>query len=174
MTKHLSAAYREDLELRRHGGEPSNSGGWRLVAYEIEPGVVYRDSNVTVTAFAVPHGKWKHAFGYRFDTPDRRIVISGDCGPTDEVVRQCDGCDILVHEVYSQAGFERRPPEWQRYHAAYHTSSRELGALATRARPRLLVLYHQLFWGTAEPDLVQEVQAGFSGNVVSAHDLDQF
>jgi len=174
MTKHLVAAYAEDLELRRHGGEPSNPDGWRLVPHEIKSGVVYRDSNVTVTAFPVQHGKWKHAFGYRFDTPDRRIVISGDCIPSPEVVRQCDGCDILVHEVYSQSGFERRPPEWQRYHAAYHTSSGRLGELAAQARPKLLVLYHQLFWGTSEPDLVREVQSGFAGAVVSAHDLDQF
>lgn len=174
MTQHLAAAYHEDIELRRHGGEPSNPGGWELVPHEIRAGEVYRDSNVTVTAFPVEHGKWQHAFGYRFDTPDRRIVISGDCVPSAEVVRQCDGCDILVHEVYSQSGFERRPPEWQRYHAAYHTSSRQLGALATEARPKLLVLYHQLFWGTPEPELVREVQAGFAGNVVSAHDLDRF
>lgn len=174
MTQNLAAAYHEDIELRRHGGEPSNPGGWGLVPHEIRAGVVYRDSNVTITAFPVEHGKWQHAFGYRFDTPDRRIVISGDCVPSPEVIRQCDGCDILVHEVYSQSGFERRPPEWQRYHAAYHTSSRQLGALATAARPKLLVLYHQLFWGTPEPELVREVQAGFAGNVVSAHDLDRF
>lgn len=174
MTKHLAAAYREDVEIRRHGGEPSNDGGWRLQAHEIKTGVVYRDSNVTVTAFAVQHGKWKHAFGYRFDTPDRRIVLSGDCAPSPEVARQCDGCDVLVHEVYSQSGFERRPPEWQRYHAAYHTSSRQLGDIASQARPQLLVLYHQLFWGTAEEDLVREVQQGYTGRVVSAHDLDRF
>jgi len=174
MTRNLAAAYREDLEMRRDGGEPSNPGGWRLVPHEVRTGVVYRDSNVTVTAFPVHHGKWKHALGYRFDTPDRRIVVSGDCVPSPEVVRQCDGCDILVHEVYSQSGFERRPPEWQRYHSAYHTSSRQLGALATEARPKLLVLYHQLFWGTPEPELVREVEAGFTGHVVSAHDLDRF
>jgi ribonuclease BN (tRNA processing enzyme) len=174
MASHLREAYKEDVEVRRKGGEPSNPTGWKLVAHEIEPGVVYRDSNVTVTAFAVRHGTWKHAFGFRFDTPDRRIVVSGDCAPTPAVADACDGCDILVHEVYSQAGFERRPPEWQRYHAAFHTSSRQLAELATRARPKLLVLTHQLFWGTPEDSLVQEVRSGYRGDVVSAHDLDSF
>jgi ribonuclease BN (tRNA processing enzyme) len=157
-----------------YGGEPSNKTGWRVEAREIRPGVVYRDANVTVTAFAVKHGKWKHAYGYRFQTPDKTIVISGDTAPAESVIAACDGCDILIHEVYSDAGFKKRPPEWQRYHSAYHTSASELAALATKAKPKLLALYHQLFWGTAEADLVREVEAGYSGKVVSAKDLDVF
>ena len=174
MTKHLLAAYREDIELRLYGGEPSNKTGWRVEAHEIRPGVVYRDANVTVTAFAVKHGKWKHAYGYRFVTPDKTIVISGDTAPAESIVTACNGCDILIHEIYSDAGFKKRPPAWQRYHAAYHTSASELAALATKAKPKLLVLYHQLFWGTPETELVREVEAGYSGKVVSAKDLDVF
>jgi ribonuclease BN (tRNA processing enzyme) len=55
-----------------------------------------------------------------------------------------------------------------------HTSAAELAALAARARPGLLVLYHQLFWGTPDADLVEEVKAGFDGPVVSGRDLDVF
>ena len=127
MAAHILAAYREDIQIRLHGGEPSNKTGYRVNAHEIKAGVVYRDANVTVTAFRVPHGDWKEAFGYRFDTSDgRSIVISGDTGPSDAVVQACHGCDVLVHEVYSTAGFKRRPVEWQKYHARYHTSSEEL------------------------------------------------
>jgi hypothetical protein len=46
--------------------------------------------------------------------------------------------------------------------------------LATRARPGLLILYHQLFWGTTEDDLLKEVRKGYDGKVVSGHDLDIF
>jgi ribonuclease BN (tRNA processing enzyme) len=74
--------------------------------------------------------------------------------------------------VYSEAGFAKRPPEWQRYHARYHTSSRELGAIAARAQPKLLVLYHQLIWSSTEEALLKEVQSVYEGKVVSAHDLD--
>jgi ribonuclease BN (tRNA processing enzyme) len=42
-----------------------------LNAHEIKPGVIYRDANVTVTAFATKHAM--ESYGYRFDTPDRRI-----------------------------------------------------------------------------------------------------
>jgi ribonuclease Z len=145
--------------------------GWQADVVEIEPGVIFEDERVRVTAFAVKHGSWPQAFGYRFDTSDRTIVVSGDAAPPDVIVEQCRACDVLVHEVYSESGFARRPPEWQRYHAAFHTSTQELAEVATRARPGLLVLYHQLHWGTSDADLLDEVRRGYDGPVVSGRDL---
>jgi ribonuclease BN (tRNA processing enzyme) len=175
MARHLVAAYADDIRIRTHGGEPPHHYDPRLVTvHEIKPGVVYRDERVTVTAFAVPHGSWEQAFGYRFQTPDRTIVISGDTGPESRIDEQCRRCDVLVHEVYSGAGFAKRPPEWQAYHSRYHTSARELGAIASRAQPALLVLYHQLIWSSTEEALLQEVRSAYDGKVVSARDLDVF
>lgn len=171
MTDHLLAAYGEDIRMRIEGLEPDQTDGWQVHAHEIVAGLAYQDSNVKVTAFAVPHANWRHAFGYRFETPDRVIVVSGDTRPSDSLVEACKGCDILVHEVYSADRFATRPPEWQRYHADAHTSTTELAALAARAKPRLLVLYHQLFWGTDDEGLVREVRRGYDGAVVSAKDL---
>ncbi len=167
----LEQAYSEDIQIRLTGGEPSNKTGYAAYAHDISPGVVYRDSNVTVTAFQVAHGKWEQAFGYRFATRDRTIVISGDTSPTDAIVTACNGCDVLVHEVYSAEQLKRRPPDWQRYHAAYHTSTDQVAAIAIRARPKLLVLYHQLYWGDDDDALVRQVRAGYRGAVVSARDL---
>jgi ribonuclease BN (tRNA processing enzyme) len=81
---------------------------------------------------------------------------------------------VLVHEVYSQAGFARRPPEWQRYHSNFHTSTRQLAEIAAKARPGLLVLYHQLFWGSTDDDLIKEIKQTYGGNVVSGRDLDVY
>jgi ribonuclease BN (tRNA processing enzyme) len=174
MAGHVGAAYAEDVRVRLDGLEPANPGGFQIQARDVAPGVVYEDENVTVTAFFVSHGDWEEAFGYRFDTPDRTIVISGDTGPTEAIVEFCGGCDILVHEVYSQAGWERRTPEWQVYHASFHTSGPALGEIAARARTKLLVLTHQLLWGATPEELLEEVRSEFSGTVVYGKDLDVF
>ena len=174
MTRQILQAYREDIDIRLHGLEPSNKTGCRVNAHEVGPGVIYRDANVTVHAFAVRHGEWRFAYGYRFDAANRSIVISGDTAPTSAIAENCNGCDVLIHEVYSEAGFAKRPPAWQKYHSSYHTSSRELGEIATKAKPGLLVLYHQLFWGTSDEDLLAEVRRYYSGKVVSARDLDVY
>jgi ribonuclease BN (tRNA processing enzyme) len=171
MSDLLEQAYAEDVQMRLHGGEPSNKTGFAVDAHDVAPGIVYRDSNVTVTAFEVAHGKWEHAYGYRFQTRDRTIVVSGDTRPTDAVVRACNGCDLLVHEVYSAERFAARPAAWQRYHAAYHTSTIELADIASRARPKLLVLYHQLYWGDDDAALLRQVRSHYPGDVASAHDI---
>lgn len=172
MTASLLEAYKEDIAVRLDGSQPANRTGYRVDVHEIEPGVVYKDANVTVTAFRVDHGSWPLAYGYRFQTPDRNIVISGDTAPSAGVIAHCAGCDVLVHEVYSQKGFLGRPREWQRYHAAAHTSSRELAEIANKCRPGLLILYHQLHWGVSDEELVAEVRRTYTGRVVSARDLD--
>jgi ribonuclease BN (tRNA processing enzyme) len=174
MVRHLREAYAADVQVRLGGLEPANRGGHRADVHEIAPGLVYQDERVRVTAFRVRHGAWEHAFGFRFEARGRAVVISGDATPSESVVEHCDGCDVLVHEVYSQQGFERREPRWQAYHAQFHTSSRELAQLAGRARPRLLVLYHQLLWGTTPDALVDEVAQGWGGQVVYGRDLDVY
>ena len=174
MTQHILKAYREDIRIRLNGLEPANETGYKVRVTEIKPGVIYTDKNVRVTAFLVNHGSWPEAFGFRFDTPDRSIVISGDSAPSEAVVRNCNGCDVLIHEVYSEAGFKTRPPVWQRYHSSFHTSSRELADIATKAKPGLLILYHQLFWGTSDEQLVNEVRQFYNGKVVSGSDLAVF
>lgn len=167
----LEQAYSEDVAIRLRGGEPSNKTGYAAHAHDVTAGEVYRDSNVVVRAFDVPHGTWEHALGYVFTTADRTIVVSGDTKPSDAVVRACQHCDVLVHEVYDAEAFKHLKPEWQAYHSSFHTSTYALGDLATRARPKLLVLYHQLYWGGTDSSLVSQVKTRFSGVVVSARDL---
>ena len=137
-------------------------------------GVVYKDERITVRAFAVPHSAWKYALGYHITTPDRTIVISGDARENPAIARECNGCDILIHEVYSDSGFRTIPVARQPYHAQAHTSATQLGTMATAARPGLLVLYHQLYFGSTDEQLLSEVRSTFSGRVVSSKDLQRF
>jgi mRNA degradation ribonuclease J1/J2 len=79
MTEHILQAYRVDIETRTNpeGNQRRFPDGAKVNAHDIKPGVVYRDDKVTVTAFATKHHAME-SYGYRFDTPDRSIVISGD------------------------------------------------------------------------------------------------
>ena len=173
MTDSMEKGWSKDIYVRTHGLEQANSTGYKVDVHEISPGVVYKDANVTVTAFLVKHGSWDQAFGYKFQTADRKIVISGDTSPTDAVIRACNGCDVLVHEVYNENA-PGATGRWKTYLSAFHTSSAELGALATKAHPKLLVLYHELFEGASEQDLIDQMQRNYSGKFASAHDLDVY
>jgi ribonuclease Z len=172
MAKHVMKAWREDMEIRLHGLEPSSAAAYKVVVKEVRPGLVYDDGVVRVRAISVAHGGWKHAYAYRFEAGGKTVVISGDTAYSERLAEAAKGCDILVHEVYSRKGWEGRSPEWQRYHAAYHTSGVELGRLAAIARPKALVLYHQLPMGQTEEEVLGEVKAAFPGEVRWGRDLD--
>jgi ribonuclease BN (tRNA processing enzyme) len=171
MTDHLLAAYQADIHERLQGLEPNQSQGYRVQVEEIGRDFKYVDARVQVRAFPVEHGSWP-AFGFEFTTAERRIVISGDTRPTDSILPYATGCDVLIHEVYARSGLATRPPDWQTYHTSVHTSSLELAALAQQARPGVLVLVHQLLWGTTEADLLAEIRSVYDGPVIYGRDLD--
>jgi ribonuclease BN (tRNA processing enzyme) len=164
----------EDIRERLASSGGPSANGWKANVHEIADGVVFKDARVTIRAFAVPHSKWKQAFGYRIETPDRTIVISGDTRQSAAIAAACHGCDVLIHEVYSDSGFASVPAARQTYHAQAHTSATQLGAIATSAKPRLLILTHLLFFGASADRLLAEVRSTFSGDVVLARDLQRF
>ncbi len=180
MTEHVLKAWQVDVDGRTKGLNRHNRTGWKVVAHEISPGVVYKDCNVTVTAFSVRHEEMVDSFGFRFDAPDRTIVISGDTAPTQALLDYSRGCDVLIHEAYSMMSYrntDRPTPEFRRRH---HTSSVELAEIANKVQPRLLVTYHRSHTGEGsagreqEDVLVAEIRKSYSGEVIAARDLDVF
>ena len=180
MTSHLIEAYRVDIDTRTNedGNQRTFPDGNKVNAHEIGgPGVVYKDANVTVTAFATKHAM--ESYGYRFDTPDRSIVISGDTNPTQATIDACRGCDVLIHEVHTEAWLAARPEAggappgtFRRFSEKYHTTTAQLAELARQAKPRLLILYH---YNSLTPDELQtEMMKHYAGHFVIGRDLDVY
>jgi ribonuclease Z len=179
MTEHLRAAYRVDIETRTNpeGNQRTLPDGSTVNAREISAGVVYRDKNVTVTAFPTKHAM--ESYGYRFDTVDRSIVISGDTNPAQATIDACRGCDVLIHEVHTAAWLAARPEAggappgtFRRFSEKYHTTTEQLGDLARKAKPRLLILYH---YNSLSPEELQtDMMKHYSGHFVIGRDLDVY
>lgn len=172
LCERLLEAYTVGIGEHRDGLAPIDNP-LEVVVQEIDSPMIYADDKVIFEAFPVQHGALE-AYGYKVTTPDRTIVISGDTAPTETLIEKATGCDVLVHEVYSAKQLASRPEEWQKYHTTMHTSTIELAKLANVVRPQLLVLTHQLLWGTTETALIAEVTTHYDGAVVSGHDLDLF
>ncbi len=92
------------------------------------------------------------AGGYRLQTADRTIVIRGDSSPSEAVVKQCNGCDVLIHEVRAQ-------------------NVRQLSEIATRARPGLLILHS---FHPDENELNRQMRNLYRGRFIVGHDLDVY
>ena len=169
MTEHLQEAYRVDIETRTNadGNQRDRPEGHNVDVHEISAGIIYKDANVTVRAFPTKHAM--ESFGYRFDTPDRTIVVSGDTNPTQATIDACNGCDVLIHEAHPPAWIATRPPTFQQFAAKYHTTTAQLADLARQAKPRLLILYH---YPNAPEDVFADMSKRYTGEFVVGRDLD--
>jgi ribonuclease Z len=175
MTDNILKAYNEDIKYRLYGQEPANNQGWRVNCFEIlKEDTIYHDANITVEAFPVPHGSWPNSWAFRFTTPDKVVVISGDSAPSEKLIEYSKDADLLIHEVYSKVKYDEKDNFWKQYHADNHTSTYELADLANRAKPGLIVLYHLLSWGQTNSDLLKEISENYKGKVVVGEDLDIF
>ena len=165
-------------------------------------GAVFQDANVKVTAVENTHfhfppgspayGKYK-SYSYRFETPDRIVVFSGDTGPSESLTQLAKGADLLVTEVtYLSAEeakaqqirlgqWERQTPEEQanflRHVAEEHLWPSEVGKMASQAGVKTVVLTH--LPGTGDPNdkyerFVAEVNKHYTGRVLVAGDLMEF
>ncbi|WP_242112323.1 MBL fold metallo-hydrolase [Luteimonas aquatica] len=143
-------------------------------------GEVMRDARVRVRAALVDHPPLRPAFAYRFDTPDRSIVFSGDTRPSPVLAALARGADVLVHEVMFLPALDRliasepQAARLRRHLLDSHTTTEQVGRLATEAGVKTLVLNH--FVPGGDPALSDEVwrtavAAHFKGELVVGRDL---
>ena len=179
MTNRLLDAWREDIDLRIGGLERETREWLAVDVREIKAGTVYDSQGVRVTAFPVRHAEWR-----------ARVRLSFRCAwaidydlrrrcPSETLVAAAKGTDVLIHEVYIEGRLrpENRPggDRWPEYMRAAHTSNLELGRLASRIDPGLLVLHHVLRMGGTDEELLAGIRAGgYTGKIVIAKDLDVF
>ncbi len=179
MTTHVLEAYRADIETRTnaHGNQRTFPDGYKVNAHEIGAGVAFKDDNVTVTAYPTKHAM--ESYGYRFETRDRTIVISGDTNPTQATIDACRGCDVLIHEVHTEAWLAARPEAggapagtFRRFSEQFHTTTSQLAELARAAKPRLLILYH--YNSLSYEELQADMMKHYAGHFVIGRDLDVY
>jgi len=172
----LLARWVWDIGVRR--AHMHDREGPRVSVTEVTEGVVvYQGGGLAVTAFEVEHEPVKPAFGFRFEADGRRVVVSGDTRPCENLIRHARDADVLVHEC-TDATQTRWTPGcgWPSREAkvadiaAYHTGPDEVGNVAARSNARTLVLTH-LMPGSVPADLAARAGAVYAGRVVVGEDL---
>jgi ribonuclease BN (tRNA processing enzyme) len=143
-------------------------------------GSVMADENVSVTSTLADHPPVVPAFAYRFDTPDRSIVISGDTAKSDNVIALARGADVLVHSAMYPQAIDRlvaRVPNAAALKASilsHQTSAEDAGRVAEAAGVKTLVLSHLVPADDPEVTEAMWLEAArryFHGTVVLGRDL---
>jgi ribonuclease BN (tRNA processing enzyme) len=145
-----------------------------------EPGLVYEDDRVRITAALVNHPPVVPSFAYRFDTPDRSVVFSGDTTADDNLIALARDADVLIHEVLYVPAVDRllaRVPNaasLREHLIASHTPTYDVGKVAKGARVKKLVLSHLVPGDDptiTEEMWTEEARKDFDGEVVLGQDL---
>jgi ribonuclease BN (tRNA processing enzyme) len=152
-----------------------------LVANEFDaPGIVMQNDDVKVSSATVVHPPIRHAFGYRFDTRDRSIVISGDTNYAPGLIALAKGADVLVHEILYLPALDRllarvtNAATLRKHIVDSHTVGEDVGRVAAEAQVKTLVLSH--FVPGDDPDITDEmwtadVRKHFKGQIIVGKDL---
>ena len=172
MIYHIRQAFGEDIRFRV-ANERADSAGIELEAKEISDGVVYDEGGVKVTAFHVDHAPVIPALGYRIDYAGRSVVLSGDTGPSETLVRHAGGTDLLIHEVIVPETLRRIGLEEDRIRniIAVHTTPEQAGEVFSRTRPRLALFSHICTPAATDEDVLVPARKTYNGVMEVGEDL---
>jgi ribonuclease BN (tRNA processing enzyme) len=155
---------------------------------------VFKDEHVTVQAVENTHfsdrakAKMTHrSFAYRFNAPDRSIVLSGDTAYSPGLVELARGADVFLCEAMTMANYRQLQGRQQgaasntesigRHVLETHSTTEDVGRMAKEAKVKSVVLYHllgvpnpQRGGGTPEEAFIPDVKKHFDGPVIVGAD----
>ena len=148
-------------------------------AHDIDAaGEVYRDERVRITCALVKHPPVVPAFAFRFDSPDRSIVFSGDTAPCDSLIALARGADVLVHEVLHEPSLDAicanlpNATRLRRHLLDSHTTQDQVGIVAREAGVKCLVLSHFVPADSITDETWRDAAARhYDGKIVLGRDL---
>ncbi|MBI3089354.1 MAG: MBL fold metallo-hydrolase [Candidatus Tectomicrobia bacterium] len=175
--KHLFAggAYAADIEARlQFRRRQTNRYAIEPNVVECEPGVIFADGVVTVTAVYVEHipREISPCFALRLEAEGRALVFSGDTAPCEAVIKLAANADLLLHEcTFPEQAIEFRKSAaigtWS------HTSPIELGKIAAKAGVKSLVATHFAPWETTHPLVKRHLAPHMPVDIVGPHLVDE-
>jgi len=143
-------------------------------------GVVFKNEDVTVTAFRTAHPPITDNFAYKFETAEGSVVFSSDTSYNPKLGEFAKGVDVLVHETLYVPGIEgilkkvKNGASLKKHLLASHTTTEDIGRVAAIAEPKMLVLSHLVPGDNpsiTDEQWIEDVRKHFDGKVVVAKDL---
>jgi ribonuclease Z len=180
MMNHFVAAYDWDVRYRTVVGV--HEAGSELIAHDVEPGVIFDEDDLKITAFNVEHmpinietgaslGLEGATLGYRIDYKGRSVLFSGDTRstPASDIITVGKGVDVLIHETQVPAPGDSPEAKLANVSMVVHSSPEQVAYVFEQTQPRLGVYSHII-----PPEITSEELLGmtdYDGEILVAHDL---
>lgn len=167
-----------DLDVRARHADRTPNPRVELHGFDVpdKPTEVWADGEVRVLAGQVRHEPVEGAVGYRVETPDGVVVVSGDTKVCPEMAELSRGADVVIYEALRTQLVLDEWPESEYFVTEYHADTIEIGQqMAELAIPTLMLthLIPHLDSADDKQPFIDEVRSGgYTGNLIVCDDLD--
>ena len=171
LSQHLELAHQADFAYRTKNTN-LNPNFFPILTKEISSeGIIYQHNGIKITAFLVNHNPVEPAYGYRIDSGEQSIVISGDTSFSKNLIKHAKGADLLIHEIAAaNSELLAGNPRLQKV-ISYHTTPQQAGQIFKAAEPKAAVFNHVLLFGVSERAVLDATRESFNGDVRMGYDL---
>lgn len=173
MIKYLQMAYAFDINIRIEDDKAPEEGS-KLLATDIQQGIIYENNGVKVIAFQVDHGAIKPAFGYRIEYNGHAVVLSGDTKYSENLISFAKGADLLIHEVIiAPDTLSKSDPKYNIL--MHHTTPEKAAKIFNEVKPKLAAYSHIVkLYGHTEEEIMKKTKANYPGQIIMGEDLMSF
>ena len=173
--KNIMNAWKDERTQRINYEARSSTQAFKIIVKEFKSkgNIIIKD--LKITYFEVDHKPVKHAFGFNFLHKNKKLTVSGDTRPCENIMKYGQNADVLLHEVFIDGELKQtnkmRSRRTLHNVRSYHTPSSLLGKIAKLTNCKKLVLTHLVPTKFNEKKLKKTIRDDFGKNPIIGYDL---
>ena len=173
--KKIMDAWKDERSQRIKYEARSSTAAFKTNIKEFKSNGKINIKDLSINYFEVDHKPVKYAYGFNFFHNKKKLTISGDTRPCENIMKFAQKSDVLLHEVFIDGELKNtnkmRTQKTLHNVRDYHTPSSVVGKIAKISRCKKLVLTHLVPTKFDENKLKKIVKDDFGKNPIIGHDL---
>ncbi len=168
-------AWKDERMQRIRYESRSSTKAFKTIIKEFKSTGKIKINDFNITYFEVDHKPVKFAYGFNFHNKNKKLTISGDTKPCENLLKYAQKADVLLHEVFIDGEFKEtnkmRTKQTLHNVRAYHTPSTLVGKIAKLTKCKKLVLTHLVPTKFNEKKLIKTVKEDYGKSPIIGKDL---
>ena len=173
--KKIMDAWAEERKLRISYESRASAKAFEMQVTEFKSIGSIKIKDVNIKYFEVDHKPVKYAYGFCFTNNSKKLTISGDTRPCENLMKYAQKSDLLLHEVFIEGEIlqtnKMRTKKTLHNVQSYHTTSKQVGKVAFISRAKKLVLTHFVPTRFNKKNLKEVVKKDFGKEPILGEDL---
>ena len=173
--KKLMDAWKDERDQRIKYEARSSVQAFKIIVNEFKNSGTVLVGDIKVKYFEVDHKPVKYAYGFNFFHRNKKLTISGDTRPCENIMKYGLLSDVLLHEGFIDGEIKKinqmTTIKTLHHVSDYHTSSNIVGKVAKLTKCKKLVLTHLVPTRFNEKKLKNIVKKDFGKDPIIGKDL---